>query len=45
MEELDAYWNKLLYDVCEGKSSEMLALKKFDIIEFFDYMTNKTKDG
>jgi len=45
MEDLDSYWNKQLYNVSEGKSSEMLALKKFDIIDFFDYVTNKTKDG
>jgi hypothetical protein len=37
--------NDLLYSACEGKASEMNALKKMDIIEFFDYVNNKSSAG
>ena len=45
IKELDEYWSDLLYNVCEGKASEMAVLRGFDIIEFFDYVNNKSKDG
>jgi len=41
--ELDKSWSELLYSVCEGKASEMAALKRYDIMEFFDYVESKTK--
>jgi hypothetical protein len=42
---MDKYWNELLYSVCDGKANEMNALKKFDIIDFFDYIENKSHGG
>jgi len=45
MEETDRYWNDLLFNVTEGNASEMAALKKFDIFEFFGYVENKMKNG
>ena len=41
---MDKYFNDLLYSVCEGKVSEMTELKRFDVFDFFDYITNK-EDG
>jgi hypothetical protein len=43
IEELEKYWNELLFTVTDGKASEMHALKKYDIIEFFSYVDNKIK--
>ena len=43
--ESDACFDNLLYSICEGKASEMVELKKFDIIDFFSYITNKENDG
>jgi len=40
---LDKYWNDLVYTITDGNAAEMVALKRFDIIDFFDYVTNKTK--
>ena len=40
---MDKYWNDLIYNICDGNASEMMALKKYDIFEFFDYIENKTK--
>jgi len=40
---LDNYWNELIYSVCDGKAGEMNELKKFDIMDFFDYVDNKMK--
>lgn len=46
MEELDKYWNDLLFNVSEGNATEMAALRRFDIMEFFGYVENKMrKDG
>jgi hypothetical protein len=43
---LDKYWNELIFTVTDGNASEMMALKKFNIIEFFGYVDNKIKkDG
>ena len=44
LEDMDKYFNDLLYSVCEGKVSEMTELKRFDVFDFFDYITNK-EDG
>lgn len=44
IEELDKYWNELVYEVCTGDASEMNALKKFNIFDFFDFVDNKMKD-
>jgi hypothetical protein len=38
---MDKYWNELIYDVTKGNILEMQAIKKFDIIEFYDYINNK----
>jgi hypothetical protein len=35
----------LIYDICEGNASEMMVLKKFDIMDFFDYVDKKIKHG
>lgn len=43
VDELDRYWNELIYAVCDGKASEMNELKRFDVFEFFDYIDNKSK--
>jgi len=43
--ESDTYFDNLLYSVCEGKASEMIELKKFDIIDLFSYITNKENDA
>jgi hypothetical protein len=40
---MDKYWNELIYDLTKGNVTEMQAIKKFDIIEFYDYVNNKTK--
>ena len=41
---MDKFWNDLIYTVCDGKPSEMAALKKYDdIIDFFNYIENKSK--
>jgi len=45
MREMDTYWNELIYSVCKGDVSQMKDLKKFDIMDFFDYIDNKTKDN
>lgn len=46
MKELDDYWNDLIFSVSGGNASEMIALRKFDIMDFFDYVDNKMKkDG
>lgn len=42
---MDAYWNKLIYSVCKGDVSQMKDLKKFDIIDFFDYVDNRIKEN
>jgi hypothetical protein len=43
LEDLDKYWNELIYAICDGKASEMNELKRFDIFDFFDYVNNKSK--
>jgi len=43
IDELDTYWNDLLFAVCDGKASEINELKRFEIIDFFDYIENKSK--
>jgi hypothetical protein len=43
LEEMDKYWNDLIYTVCDGNASEMNELKRFDIFDFFDYVNNKSK--
>jgi hypothetical protein len=43
VEELDRYWNELIFTVCDGKATEMNELKKFDVFDFFDYIENKSK--
>jgi len=45
IEATDKYWNDLLFNITEGNASEMLALKRFDIFEFFAYVDNKMKHG
>lgn len=40
---MDKYWDDLIFAVCDGKASEMAALKKYDIMEFFNYVDNKNK--
>lgn len=44
IEELDEYWNEVIYSVCGGDVTQMTELKRFDIFDFFDYINNKTKD-
>jgi len=45
-EELERYWNELIYAVCDGKISEMSEIKRLDIFDVFDYIENKSKkDG
>lgn len=41
VDDLDTYWNDLLFNVTGGKANEMNELKKFNIIDFFDYIENK----
>ena len=43
IEDMDAYWNDLLFVVCDGKAGEMNELKRFEIMDFFDYIENKSK--
>lgn len=43
IDDLDAYWNDLLFSVCDGKAGEMNELKRFEIMDFFDYIENKSK--
>jgi hypothetical protein len=38
---MDKNWNELIYNVCKGNAGEMMALKKYDIMDFFDYVNNK----
>ena len=46
VDELDKFWNELIYNISDGNASEIIALRRFDIIDLFDYITNKTKkDG
>jgi len=33
----------LIFAVCDGKASEMNELKRFEIMEFFDYIENKSR--
>jgi hypothetical protein len=43
---MDKYWNDLIYSFCDGDAGEMRELKKFDIMDFFGYIENKSKkDG
>lgn len=42
---MDTYWNELIFSVCKGDVSQMKDLKTFDIVDFFDYVNNKTKDN
>jgi hypothetical protein len=42
---MDTYWNDLLYSVCKGDVSQMTDLKRFEIVDFFDYVNNKTKEN
>jgi hypothetical protein len=44
IDEIDKYWNDLLYNVCKGNAQEMMQLKKFDILEFFDYVNKKREE-
>lgn len=41
--ETNKYWNEMIFRVCDGKASEMAALRKYDIFDFFDYIENKNK--
>ena len=43
VEEMDKYWEDLIYLVCGGHVCDMSALKKYDIIDFFNYVENKSK--
>lgn len=43
VEEMDKFWNDLIFAVCDGRATEMNELKKFEIMEFFDYIENKSK--
>ena len=46
VKDLDNYWNDLVFSASGGNASEMAALRKFNIIDFFDYVDNKMKkDG
>lgn len=40
---MDKYWEDLIYSVCGGNVSDMVALKKYDIVDFFNYIENKIK--
>lgn len=35
----------MIYNVTGGNATEMTALKKYDIVDFFDYIDNKGKNG
>jgi hypothetical protein len=41
--ELNKYWEDFLFTLCAGNASEMTALKKYEIFEFFEYVENKMK--
>jgi len=45
IKEMEKYWGDLVYSVCSGNATEMASLKRFEIIDFFDYVTNKSKNG
>ena len=42
---MDGYWNDLIRSATGGNASEIMALKRFDIMDFFDYVDNKLKDN
>lgn len=41
--ELDKYWNDFIYVLTGGNASEIAALKRYDIFDFFNYVENKMK--
>lgn len=43
IKDTDEYWNEILFTVCKGVPSEMAALKRYDVFDFFDYIENKNK--
>jgi hypothetical protein len=38
---MDKFWNDLLFNVCGGNASDMVGLRKFEIIDFFDFVESK----
>ena len=38
--ENEKYWSDLLYAVCNGEPSEIARLCKFDVFEFFSFLSN-----
>lgn len=45
IEDIERYWNDLIYSVCGGDVTDMAALKKYDVFDFFSYIDKKSKDG
>ena len=43
VDDIDKYWSDMIYSVCDGNASEINALKRFDIFDFFVYVDNKMK--
>ena len=41
--ENEKYWTDLLYTVCDGKATEIDRLCRFDVFEFFGFISNFEK--
>jgi len=39
----EKYWTDLLFTVCDGKATEIEKLCRFDVFEFFGFLSNVEK--
>jgi hypothetical protein len=45
LKEDDAFWSKLVYNVCKGDPAGMRELKRMDIFDFFEFIENYERNG
>ena len=41
----DIFWDDVIYKVCNGDITNMIAIKKLDVFEFFQYIENRKDAG
>ena len=42
-DDLNIYWNDLIYTICKGNAGEMREVVKLDIFDFFSFVEHYTK--
>lgn len=43
IDEIEQYWNSLIFNICKGNVSDMKILKTYDVFDFFSYIENAIK--